>query len=364
MATDWSGSDVEPPAPLAEVLRNRGPRDLALAEKLLKRLVALRPVRWTSLARLGGKQRDRVDAEKLALALHSAGWLEFRYKRARDGTLTPTQLRLKDAALDDALHALERETAGERASKLERLVVELRRLMADPMVTGPIAERVLVQRALGNTKAVRLRTFRGELESALGCRLEELVRFHVDTVLTAGPATFRFRGHPVSLAASAPWMCLTEAVVEEMCQLEVGATRVVCIENQTPFESVLYQGLGEDAVVVFTSGFLGPTARRWLQRLARCGVRQFEHWGDLDPWGLSIYRDIARLLDAEGADLQPWRMHAADLDGDGAVKMAPADWVALHRYLRHEDAPLRDLAEAMKRTGQKLEQEALLVRWG
>ena len=55
---------------------------------------------------------------------------------------------------------------------------------------------------------------------------------------------------------------------------------------------------------------------------------------------------------------------AADLDGDGAVKMAPADWVALHRYLRHEDAPLRDLAEAMKRTGQKLEQEALLVRWG
>jgi hypothetical protein len=189
----------------------------------------------------------------------------------------------------------------------------------------------------------------------------------VDSVLCAGPVTYRYDDVPVDLRGSDPWACVTERVVHRLTDLRVhGVDEVICIENQTPFESLLYEGLAREAVVVFTSGFLGSTHRRWLAHLVGAGIRRVRHWGDLDPFGLSIYRDLRNFL--AGVDptvsVTPWRMTLADLERPDAAKLATEDWIELHRYLHLSDAPQRDLAEAMKRSGRKLEQEALLVPGG
>jgi hypothetical protein len=82
----------------------------------------------------------------------------------------------------------------------------------------------------------------------------------------------------------------------------------------------------------------------------------------LDPWGLDIYRDLrdwmARV--APAVRVEPWRMGPEPLERPDAIKLTTEDWVALHRYLARDDAPLRETAEAMRRLGRKLEQEALL----
>jgi hypothetical protein len=58
-------------------------------------------------------------------------------------------------------------------------------------------------------------------------------------------------------------------------------------------------------------------------------------------------------------------MDPEPLERDDTVRLTVEDWVALHRYLAREDAPLRPTAQAMKRLGCKIEQEAWLdsVDW-
>lgn len=211
--------------------------------------------------------------------------------------------------------------------------------------------------------ALGVRDLRAELEYAVGVPLEDLVRFHVDVALTAGPARFRYRGVPVDLRGSEPWMAITEPVAANLSDLELeGVDELVCIENQTPFESLLYEGLAETSMVLFTAGYLGTVQRDWVRKLLDAGICRVRHWGDLDPWGLDIYRDLRSFVLAQdpSVDVSPWRMGAGPLERPDTQKLTTEDWIALHRYLKREDAPLRETALAMKRLGRKLEQEALL----
>ena len=102
--------------------------------------------------------------------------------------------------------------------------------------------------------------------------------------------------------------------------------------------------------------------RAWIQKLLGVGIRRVRHWGDLDPWRLDIYRNLATVVRGFNAEVrvEPWRMGPAPLERPDTQKLTPEDWGALHRYLKREDVPLRETAEAMKRLGVKLEQEALL----
>ena len=119
-----------------------------------------------------------------------------------------------------------------------------------------------------------------------------------------------------------------------------------------------------DAVLVFTSGFLGRAERAWLARVAAVpGVKRVRHWGDLDPGGLLIYRQIRDLL-AEAAPavtLEPYRMDASALLHPAAAPLSERDRERLSAYLAAPDPPLTALAEAMLERGVKLEQEALLL---
>ena len=351
------------PRPLAEAFTLLGPAGLELARRLTKRLMPLRPMRWATLRSLATRSQDTLRVEAVALALFETGWLTIRYRRDRRGDAEPVELRLRDECVEDAAAFLGEEGPDEHARKVRALIDALRALRDRAGFKGPIPERVLVHRVLGSTKAARLRGLRSEIEPELGVPLEQLVRFHVDSVLVAGPVTYVYDGFHVDLRGSAPWACITEPVVHRLHGLAIhGVDEVVCIENQTPFESLLYEGLAREAIVLFTSGFLGSAHRRWLALLVGAGVRRVRHWGDLDPFGLSIYRNLRNFLHDVDASVEvsPWRMLAADLERPDAAKLAPEDWIELQRYLHLADAPQRDLAEAMKRSGRKLEQEALL----
>ena len=337
------------------------PAQADLVERLARRLIDVRPMRWKTLRGFAKRGLDLVDVEATVEALHRAGWIEIRRKRDRAGTLAATQLRLAESAVDEASRYLGERTPSAKEQLLARLVEGLRELQGAGGAAVP--ERVFVRRLLGQTKSVRLRDHRGTLEEALGCRLEELVRFHVDYVLTAGPVRYRFRDVETDLRGSAPWAAVTEPVSAALAGVVVeGTDELVTVENQTVFESLLYEGLAERAVVVFTAGYLGTVQRNWIAALVGAGVRRVRHWGDLDPWGIDIYRDLRDWLASvdSGVVVEPWRMGPEPLARPDTQKLSSEDWVKLHRYLATDGVPLRETAGAMKRLGRKLEQEALL----
>lgn len=137
---------------------------------------------------------------------------------------------------------------------------------------------------------------------------------------------------------------------------------LITVENQTAFESLIYEGQAETAVVVFTAGYLSTVQRNWVAALVGAGIRRVRHWGDLDPWGLDIFRDLRdRLWTIDpGILVDPWRMGPEPLERADAQELTGEDRTKLDHYLSIEDAPLRETARAMRRLGRKLEQEALL----
>jgi hypothetical protein len=126
-----------------------------------------------------------------------------------------------------------------------------------------------------------------------------------------------------------------------LCDLGV---LLVTVENQTVFESLLYESLAETSVVVFTAGYLGAVQRNWIAVLVGAGVRRVRHWGDLDPWGLDIYRDLRDWLGGVDADVvvEPWRVEPEPLERADAQKLSSEDWVKLHRYLARDGAAAGD----------------------
>jgi len=356
--SEWTSA--KNPLPLLKASQRLSPKQNELIPRLANRLLSLKPMRWKTLTNYARGGLDIVDVETVAWALHRAGWIEVEQRRNTKGETLPNRLRLLESAVEDAAAKVGAESPSQRQIRIEKLLAVLR---ARDLNSPPVPERVLVREVFGTTKAVRLREYRVELEAQLGFKLQRLVRFHVDCVLTAGPVQYRFNNIDVDLRASAPWSAVTEPVVEELTDFVVdGVQEVICVENQTPFESLLYEGAAQQAVVMFTSGYLGTVQRRWLTHLVRSGVRRVRHWGDLDPWGLDIYRtlrDHVRSVDLD-VIVEPWRMEPEPLQRPDAQKLSTEDWIALHRYLKREDAPLLETAKAMKKIGRKLEQEALL----
>jgi len=352
---------VEQPVPLDQATAGFTPCQVDLMERLARRLIDLRPMRWSTLTKFAKRGIDRVDIEETVTALFRAGWFEFRHKRDRAGNPEPTQLRLLESAVDGAsvLIGIPSPTQREQTLVLLRdALFELRERRGPP-----IPERVLVRQIFGTTKSIRIRDLRADLESTVGVPLEDLVRFHVDVALTAGPARFQYRDVPVDLRGSSPWMAITEPVAAELSKLVLeDVDELVCVENQTVFESLLYEGLADTSVVLFTAGYLGKVQRDWIRKLLDAGIRRVRHWGDLDPWGLDIYRDLRSFVLEHDprVEVAPWRMEPDPLERSDTQRLTAQDWVALHRYLKREDPPLRETAEAMKRLGRKLEQEALL----
>lgn len=340
-------------------------RRAEVARRLCRRLLAGKVMRWESLAGLTADGADRVDVERTVCALIDGGLVEVAERRDRAGDFRPYLLRAAGGA-----EARLRELAGEdrraaevRADRTRRLVAALREMAARPGVL-PVPARTLVQRALGGTKVIRVSDFRAEIEEAFDLPLDALVRDHTAAVLSAGPVRLRFQGRSIDLAALVPWTAIPEPVLDGPPDIEVDAEEVLTIENLTPFETLSFRGEARGRVLVFTSGFLGRAERRWLALLVRTGrVRTVRHWGDIDPGGLAIFRDLSALVESVSGKVrvETFRMEATALSNPAAVPLTPRDRVRLEAWVADPEAPLKDLARAMLDAGRKLEQEALLL---
>jgi len=336
-----------------------------VARRLARRLVEGATLRWESLSRLVPPGGDRVDVERTVAALAEGGLIEVGERRDAAGDFRPYQLRMAPGA-EERLRRLagdDPRAAEVRAVRARRLVETLAAMAGQPGVL-PVPARTLVQRALGNTKAVRVSDYRDEIEEAFDLPLDALVRDHAAAVLTTGPFRIRFRDRFIDGMASLPWTALPEPVLRGIQALDCEADEVLTIENLTPFETLSCRGDTAGRILVFTSGFLGRAERGWMEVLVGSGrIRRVLHWGDIDPGGLAIYRDLADLVVRTSPAVQvgPWKMDAKRLSHPGAVPLTPRDRERLARWLEDAAAPLQDVARAMLHTDRKLEQEALLL---
>ncbi len=340
-------------------------RQTEIARRLGRRLLAGTIMRWESLAGMVADGADRIDVERTARALIDAGLVEVAERRDGAGDFRPYQLRMAGGA-----EARLREIVGYdpraaeiRADRARRLIDALSEMAAQPEAL-PVPARTLVQRALGGTKVVRVGDYRAEIEAAFDLPLDSIVRDHTAAVLTTGPFRIRFQGRVIDGMASVPWTAIPEPVLSGAADIDVDADEILTIENLTPFETLSFRGEALGRILVFTSGFLGRAERRWLELLIRTGrIRQIRHWGDIDPGGLAIFRDLAALVANVSREVrvETWRMEPTALSHVAAVPLTIRDRARLQAWNAEPAAPLQELARAMLDVDRKLEQEALLV---
>ncbi|MFT7621223.1 MAG: hypothetical protein ACI9WU_000384 [Myxococcota bacterium] len=334
----------------------------AMAGALLRRLLtaATRRIRWRSLGSLAVRGHDRVDVESIATQLADLGLVHIHGQRNRQGDFTPTRIELGDLDQTELEPLAERLLPQYRPPPEQPLLEALQRLIANGTPL-PVPARLLVLHAFGHTKAARARDYAPAVQAHFGRPFTELVREHTDAVLTAGPFRYRFAGHRIDAAAFVPWISIPSPVVAALTDLEVDCGRVLTIENLTPFEAGCYAD--RDTLRIFTSGFPRQVEERWLRHVvAHPKVREVHHWGDLDPGGLYIYRTIHNAVRSAAPEVlvQPHRMDPSLLDHPATRPLTGRDQLRLDQYLADPTNPLRALALAMKASGRKLEQEALL----
>lgn len=221
-------------------------------------------------------------------------------------------------------------------------------------------ERLLSTTIAGASKAIRVGDYREELEEALGLPLDEVVRKGSDAAIVAGPIRFRVNGIVTDARGVPPWLALPIETIDAMEALSVEADRLVTIENLTAFEEDVRRGLPPRTIALYVGGFAGRVERRMLDRLVAAGIRRVDHWSDLDVGGLRILRQIRSLVPVD-VEVRPFRMDHELLGQLPTQPLTEHDRAALRAWLADEDAPDRDLAEALLATGRKAEQEGWLL---
>ena len=130
--------------------------------------------------------------------------------------------------------------------------------------------------------------------------------------------------------------------------------RLLTIENLTAFEEEVRRGLDPETIALYVGGFAGRAERRMLDRFVASGIRQVDHWSDLDVGGLRILRQIQTLVPIE---VRPYRMEPELLDRLPSQPLTLNDKASLAAWLADGTAPARDLAQALLNCGRKAEQE-------
>jgi hypothetical protein len=170
------------------------------------------------------------------------------------------------------------------------------------------------------------------------------------------------RGIVHDLADFEPSVGIPTRLAAEVQQVMVGAERVVCVENLTPFYELIRHE-SEGLAALYLGGNPSPACRRLLHCLADNtpeGVPLLV-WADLDHGGLSILAQLRRLVSRRFA---PYRMDIEALEAHArwARPLTPADEQRLARLARHPYlTDVRPLIQHMLARGLKLEQEAVAL---
>lgn len=374
-------------SPSRRTIRGAGAAIPPDAQRLLARMADGHAGLWRALARSLGL--DQPAAERFVWQIVDAGLAEVEQARDRKGDWQSVRWRLtpegvaqfqpdpKDGHLADEMAVFveqfeygtaavrnhpvlqqivawfgrEGQTASQRTQRVVLAVARELTLGRQPM------ERVLAVELFGNSKALRLADLREDLTRAFGRPAEHVLRRHAGAVRTYGRFSFTISGERIGGMWSRPWLGLTEATVGAMTDLTVDGDTLVTIENLTCFERYVDEGCPDGQVVLWTGGFLGEVETRWLQRLLEAGIRHVRHWGDLDPDGLAILRQIESVAAIPAA---PLRMMPELLETALVRELTDRDREALLRQASGGGA-VAELAVAILARGGKVEQEAWYV---
>lgn len=157
-------------------------------------------------------------------------------------------------------------------------------------------------------------------------------------------------------------MVLSQQSLEHMVLCEEQSIRLIrTIENKANFVAEPYE---EGKLVIFTHGYITPGERRFLVRLREVLQRQgnpirYEHNGDLDFGGISIYRYMRKYV---FPDVQPYKMDLVTYEACLRQNMAEeiSEEMAGKLQKLSEDPQLGALASRLAADRLVVEQEAYL----
>jgi len=248
-------------------------------------------------------------------ALEGSGWHPFR--RARP---------------DRAVHQLE------FAAKLLGWTQSCLLRTASARLTG---RTKYFERCLGTMESLLEEASAGEIRRFADLSIEHIpseVRFH-------GPLRVRVAGLARDYGGLTGVSSLTEADIATAEVFETAAPRCVSIENATTFRELCRLSCSD--LLVLTS-YPNQATVHFLCRLA--GDLPLYHWGDTDPWGFDVLRDLRRKI---GRDIAPLNMRlgnwAETLPAATRARrtLTPKDVDKLTTLLKDDD--LSDVREELRK---------------
>ncbi|MFC3227462.1 Wadjet anti-phage system protein JetD domain-containing protein [Marinibaculum pumilum] len=227
-----------------------------------------------------------------------------------------------------------------------------------------VDQRTFCRRAAGDSKALERKGQAGRVAQVLAtlnglegadptALLEELgIRKFPAPICLRGPVAVTMAGGPVDLSALRPYAALApEQVAALTCT--TAPAYLLSIENFASFNRHARE-IADDGLILYSGGFPSRAVQALVARLdaALPPTVPFFHWGDIDPWGLRIFRCLEDVL---ARPLQPHLMDRAT-----AGRGTPAAAAAGLQALADSDSAIAGLAAFLASdTARHLEQEEI-----
>ena len=181
---------------------------------------------------------------------------------------------------------------------------------------------------------------------------EHLICANPGYIYVKGTAEFRMADGGVHRTEEGLPVAFSTAFMKEVRSVHVQATRVITVENLTSFHRFDQKGF----FVVYLSGYHSSRITRFLHRIEAPENHEWLHFGDLDPDGFLILKNLCRKT---GMEFRAWQMSADILRRfRGYTRpLTEQDRAKAEKMLKEGYYP--EEMRLMLEEGIKLEQEAI-----
>lgn len=212
----------------------------------------------------------------------------------------------------------------------------------------------------GETK--KLKNYKKEIEELLDDLEEFNITDHVPLLFIAGNFGYNCRGYSSSLA-SMDYTVLTENTVKALEITDIGASKILLIENLTAFEQVVKKGLlgGGDAITIWLSGYPSSRHEAITEKILRFKKIPGYCWCDLDPDGIQIFQTVKNFFDKSNCPLEPILMDVETLKKAFIkLRLSDEDKKKILDLKKSNQSQFQELIDYMLENGVKAEQEVFL----
>lgn len=223
-----------------------------------------------------------------------------------------------------------------------------------------ISFRELSLRVCGDTK--KLKNYKKEIEELLDNIEEFNITDHVPLLFIAGNLGYNCRGYN-SCLASMDYTVLTENTAKALKITDIGASKILLIENLTAFEEVVKKDLlgARDAITIWLSGYPSSRHRVITEKILRFKKIPGYCWCDIDPDGIQIFQTVKNLFDKSNCSLEPILMNAEALKKAFIkLKLSEEDKKKILDLKKSNHSPFQQLMDYMLENSIKAEQEVFL----